>query len=296
MEQAAQLKTILEGLLVPDNAARQAAEAALEQAQKTQPSPFLLALLTLCGDWCVDELKRANGASCVDAAAEIRTMAAVLLRRKIQAHYNALDDATKTQIQRWLATSLTTPPPENEPNLARKLGDIVAAVATLDEGFSEDVKPALLNALSTNQTAGALEALVRGDFVDEGAFSTQCAPRLARLCASTDASVGTAERVSATVADSSAASSTGSCESGDSTEAPAPEAKSPTTRSSTRSLRTLAKGARCASSSHGSPRSQSASPTDYGTCAWRVRRVPSRSCSSLTASSAPTRSPSAPSM
>ena len=147
MEQAAQLKTILEGLLVPDNAARQAAEAALEQAQKTQPSPFLLALLTLCGDWCVDELKRANGASCVDAAAEIRTMAAVLLRRKIQAHYNALDDATKTQIQRWLATSLTTPPPENEPNLARKLGDIVAAVATLDEGFSEDVKPALLNAL-----------------------------------------------------------------------------------------------------------------------------------------------------
>ena len=187
MEQAAQLKTILEGLLVPDNAARQAAEAALEQAQKTQPSPFLLALLTLCGDWCVDELKRANGASCVDAAAEIRTMAAVLLRRKIQAHYNALDDATKTQIQRWLATSLTTPPPENEPNLARKLGDIVAAVATLDEGFSEDVKPALLNALSTNQTAGALEALVRGDFVDEGAFSTQCAPRLARLCASTDA-------------------------------------------------------------------------------------------------------------
>ena len=85
MEQAAQLKTILEGLLVPDNAARQAAEAALEQAQKTQPSPFLLALLTLCGDWCVDELKRANGASCVDAAAEIRTMAAVLLRRKIQA-------------------------------------------------------------------------------------------------------------------------------------------------------------------------------------------------------------------
>ena len=50
MEQAAQLKTILEGLLVPDNAARQAAEAALEQAQKTQPSPFLLALLTLCGD------------------------------------------------------------------------------------------------------------------------------------------------------------------------------------------------------------------------------------------------------
>ena len=82
---------------------------------------------------------------------------------------------------------LTTPPPENEPNLARKLGDIVAAVATLDEGFSEDVKPALLNALSTNQTAGALEALVRGDFVDEGAFSAQCAPRLARLCASTDA-------------------------------------------------------------------------------------------------------------
>ena len=65
MEQAAQLKTILEGLLVPDNATRQAAEAALENAQKTQPSPFLLALLTLCGDWCVDELKRANGASCV---------------------------------------------------------------------------------------------------------------------------------------------------------------------------------------------------------------------------------------
>ena len=136
MEQAAQLKSILEGLLVPDNATRQAAEAALENAQKTQPSPFLLALLTLCGDWCVAELKRANGASCVDAAAEIRTMAAVLLRRKIQAHYTALDDASKTQIQRWLATSLTTPPPENEPDLARKLGDIVAAVATLDEGFS----------------------------------------------------------------------------------------------------------------------------------------------------------------
>ena len=35
MEQAAQLKSILEGLLVPDNATRQAAEAALENAQKT---------------------------------------------------------------------------------------------------------------------------------------------------------------------------------------------------------------------------------------------------------------------
>ena len=93
MEQAAQLKTILEGLLVPDNAARQAAEAALEQAQKTQPSPFLLALLTLCGDWCVDELKRANGASCVDAPRATATVGAMETRRheqvSVQPHASA---------------------------------------------------------------------------------------------------------------------------------------------------------------------------------------------------------------
>jgi len=196
MEHAQQLKTILEGLLVPDNATRQRAEAALEAAQNTQPGPFLLALLALCGDWCVDALRRADGASCVQARPETRTMAAVLLRRKIQAHWGALDDGTKAALARWLVASLASPPPRDQPGLAVKLGDLVATVSLLEAGRADfdaeagrlvsEVKAALVRALGTPVNAGALEALVRGDFFEDEAFAGACAPKLAALCAASD--------------------------------------------------------------------------------------------------------------
>lgn len=81
---ATQLKEILDVLLSPDNTTRQQGEAALEAAQSQERAgPFVLALLALCGDWCLPELARPDGASAVGAAAPTRALAAVLLRRRL---------------------------------------------------------------------------------------------------------------------------------------------------------------------------------------------------------------------
>lgn len=167
------LAPTVSSLLTPNNDERRRAEEGFQLTKEQYPDRVILGLLCICGDWCIPttsaeereaaQLRRQRGESLCGASPAVRSLCAVLLRRHLVGSWARLSGECQVWVQRALVYSFGTEPPRDQPELAAKLGDCAAELATeitaqADEfggvlGAWPDLVPALLESLTSSQSS-----------------------------------------------------------------------------------------------------------------------------------------------
>lgn len=166
MEAALVLAPTLQSLLSANNEERRQAELSFQSLVNHSPDRVIDGLMCISADWCIDALARPNGESCCGAPPAVRSLCAVLLRRHLVNKWSHLGLARQAWVKHALVASFSAQPPVHEAELAAKLGDCAAELATeiaaqVDEEGSAlaawpELVPALLDSLlrsSSSRTA-----------------------------------------------------------------------------------------------------------------------------------------------
>lgn len=164
------LSPVLSALLSAENSVRRQAETTFESYVTQEPERVILALVCVCGDWCIPELTSSH----LGAPPAVQSLCAVLLRRHLVGKWSRLSEACQTTVKNCLVTSLGTPAPAVE--LAAKLGDCAAELAT-ELALRTDEEGGVLAAWP--EIVPALLAAFSSDRPETRRAACECAYRLA---------------------------------------------------------------------------------------------------------------------
>lgn len=163
MEAALVLAPTLQSLLSANNEERRQAELSFQSLVNHSPDRVIDGLMCISADWCIDALARPNGESCCGAPPAVRSLCAVLLRRHLINKWSHLGRERQAWVKHALVASFSVQPPIHEAELAAKLGDCAAELATeiaaqVDEEGSAlaawpELIPALLDSLQRSSSS-----------------------------------------------------------------------------------------------------------------------------------------------